>query len=379
MTTVNKDTFRICSLFVGCGGLDLGMIGGFEFLGVSYPRTGLKVVWAADNDPDAIATLKANAKYFDNSVVRNIYSGDLCLFPDYESIPQFEILTAGFPCQPFSNAGNRRGVNDELGRGTLFEVCEELIRALPDSRKPLAYLFENVKGILSSRMLDGKAVPQEISERMDRLGYNCSGPFLAKAEKYGVPQRRHRVLIMGLRKDLCRHFDYFSLNRYVQGESLEKLTLHTALSGIAGLPHSGDVWDLSPQSKYMASMIKRSWKDVPYEKLPERFKRIRDNMERYRAPNFYRRFSWEEINGTITASAQPENCGILHPSEDRRFSVREIARIQSFPDDFVFEARTVQGKYKLIGNAVPPILGYVIGCALRDTIPEAFRGDVSDG
>lgn len=77
-----------------------------------------------------------------------------------------------------------------------------------------------------------------------------------------------------------------------------------------------------------------SWKDVPYEHLAPRFKRIRDDMKKYRSPNFYRRFSRDEINGTMTASAQPENCGIIHPIENRRYTIREAARIQSFPDDF---------------------------------------------
>ena len=365
---VKSETLRMCSLFVGCGGLDLGMIGGFEFLGVKYPKTGLQLAWAADNDQDAIRTFRANSKYFSGNILKNFYDKDLRDFSDFESLPPFEILTAGFPCQPFSNAGKRGGVNDKYGRGNLFEVCELLIRSLPEERRPLAYLFENVKGILSSRMPDGKTVPQEISKRMNSLGYNCAGSFLARAEEYGVPQQRHRVFIVGLRKDLGRTFDYWDLKEYVKPEALLRLKLKDVITDIDGLPNSSEVWELSPQAKYMASMIQRSWKDVPYDRLPDRFKRIRDNMKRYRAPNFYRRFSWDEINGTITASAQPENCGILHPTENRRFSVREVARIQSFPDDFAFETRSIQGKYKVIGNAVPPILGYVLGCALRDTI-----------
>jgi len=116
----------------------------------------------------------------------------------------------------------------------------------------------------------------------------------------------------------------------------------------------------------MVPMIRRSWKDIPYELLPARFQRIRDQMERYRSPNFYRRFGLDEINGTITASAQPENCGIIHPLEHRRFSVREIARIQSFPDDYIFEGRSVSEKYKVIGNAVPPVLAHVLAKTLYD-------------
>lgn len=88
-------------------------------------------------------------------------------------------------------------------------------------------------------------------------------------------------------------------------------------------------------------------------------------MKKYRAPNFYRRFARNEINGTITAAATPENCGIIHPLEDRRYSVREIARIQSFPDDFVFVSDSLAAKYKMIGNAVPPLLGKAIGDSIK--------------
>ena len=95
-----------------------------------------------------------------------------------------------------------------------------------------------------------------------------------------------------------------------------------------------------------------SWKSIPYEKLSPRFQRIRDNMKRYHAPNFYRRFSRDEINGTITASAQPENCGITHPTQNRRYTIREIARIQTFPDDFVF-CGSKESVRKQIGMAVP--------------------------
>ena len=99
-------------------------------------------------------------------------------------------------------------------------------------------------------------------------------------------------------------------------------------------------------------------------------------MKRYHAPNMYRRFARTEIAGTITASAQPENCGIIHPVENRRLNVREIARIQTCPDDFVFfteDKKSVKGMYKVIGNAVPPKLAETIGRAIMLQIGEKFR------
>ena len=94
-------------------------------------------------------------------------------------------------------------------------------------------------------------------------------------------------------------------------------------------------------------------------------------MKRYHAPNMYRRFARTEIAGTITAAAQPENCGIIHPTENRRYNVREIARIQTFPDDFVFfteNPKSVTGMYKVIGNAVPPVLAKRIGSAIIEQL-----------
>ena len=121
-----------------------------------------------------------------------------------------------------------------------------------------------------------------------------------------------------------------------------------------------------------------SWKSIPYEKLPPRFKRIRDDMKRYHAPNFYRRFSRDEISGTITASAQPENCGIVHPLENRRYTIREIARIQTFPDDFIFFDDTkkhITAMYKVIGNAVPVKLANVMAKAIMKQVFEENKDE----
>ena len=114
-----------------------------------------------------------------------------------------------------------------------------------------------------------------------------------------------------------------------------------------------------------------SWKDVPYEELAPRFRRIRDNMQRYHSPNFYRRFSRDEINGTITASAQPENCGIIHPIHNRRYTIREVARIQTFPDNFIFiddTLKNITAMYKVIGNAVPAKLANAVATAIMEQV-----------
>ena len=104
---------------------------------------------------------------------------------------------------------------------------------------------------------------------------------------------------------------------------------------------------------------------MSYDDMTPRFQKIWDDPVKYHAPNFYRRFALGEINGTITASAQPENCGITHPFLNRRFTIREIARIQSFPDGFDFPYKSISDAYKVIGNAVPPVFGWVLAKAIE--------------
>jgi DNA (cytosine-5)-methyltransferase 1 len=119
---------------------------------------------------------------------------------------------------------------------------------------------------------------------------------------------------------------------------------------------------LNPQALEILKKIPEggSWKDIPYDELPERLKKVSDNIKRYHWPKFYRRFHRDEISGTITAAFKPENAGVWHPTKDRIFSVREIARIQTFPDWFSFEGKNIKSKYQQIGNAVPPRLAYEI-------------------
>lgn len=388
---------KTVSLFSGCGGLDLGVQGGFDFMGRNYPKNDYQLVFANDFDNDALNTYKANNKYFNEN---HLVAGDIRSV-ETNSIPEFDVLFAGFPCQPFSNAGNRKGVEDDNGRGTLWEECERIFQhAINDFKeKPKAFVFENVRGIMSSKMPNGKTVPNEIKDRMEQLGYNVSMK-LVKSSDYGVPQNRYRYLIVGIRSDLG-FFDFSTMDQIVKDFSLPnvendpyELSLGYVL---ATMPNDAkqvnEFWKYSPQGQKMVDMIGvcadgaetfdkfvsktplnkisdtittgKSWKNINPADLPERFKKIHDDPKKYHAPNFYRRFALGEIAGTITASAQPENCGITHPFENRRMSLREVARIQSFPDDFTFPYKSINGAYKVIGNAVPPVLGWVVARALQ--------------
>lgn len=390
--------YKVASLFSGCGGLDLGFLGDFHFMNNHFTSNQFEIVFANDFDNDAINTYQANSQYFSN---HQITKGDIRDISS-EQIPEFDILLAGFPCQPFSNAGNRKGVNDDNGRGTLWQECERIMDYAIENfkEKPKAFIFENVRGIMSSKMDNGRTVPEEIRIRMESLGYKVSMQLI-KASDYGVPQNRYRYIIIGVRNDL-EAFNFNELNQVVLDNHLPSvdinpypLLLGSVLCNIPdNAPQRNDYWKYSPQGQRMIDLIGaceqgesalsffekgiplekmpenisvgRSWKNINPDDLPPRFRKIYDDPKKYHAPNFYRRFALGEIAGTITASAQPENCGITHPFENRRMSLREIARIQSFPDDFMFPHKTIAGAYKVIGNAVPPVLGWVLARALQN-------------
>ena len=338
---------RLVSLFSGCGGMDKG-----------FENAGFNRVWANDFDTDAQAVFKLNFGDIDGR--------DITTVP-VEDIPDCDIITAGFPCQPFSNAGNRRGVYDE--RGELYLECLRII----ESKNPKAVLFENVKGLLSSKHQSGKKLIEVIKEDLENIGYNVNYKVV-NASDYGVPQNRERMILVALRNDLGKEFQFPSVQK-----DKSRLTLRNILTIPDDVPNQ-KYWPYSPQAQQMIEQIPQggSWKNIPYENLSPRFKRIRDDMKRYHAPNFYRRFSLDEINGTITASAQPENCGITHPTENRRYTIREIARIQTFPDDFLFideTTRDIVAMYKVIGNAVPVRLAEVIAKAIMQ---QAFTKEEND-
>jgi DNA (cytosine-5)-methyltransferase 1 len=333
---------RLVSLFSGCGGMDKG-----------FENAGFNRVWANDFDSDAQAVFRLN--------LGDIDGRDITKVP-VEDIPECDIITAGFPCQPFSNAGNRRGVYDE--RGELYLECLRII----ESKEPKAVLFENVKGLLSSKHQSGKKLIEVIKGDLENLGYIVNYKVV-NASDYGVPQNRERLILVGIRKDIGREFEFPPVQ-----EDKSKLTLRHVLNVAPEVPNQ-TYWPYSPQAQNMIEQIPQggSWKSIPYENLSPRFKRIRDDMKRYHAPNFYRRFSLDEINGTITASAQPENCGITHPIENRRYTIREIARIQTFPDDFKFiddTNKNIVAMYKVIGNAVPCHLAKVIASAIMEQVFE---------
>lgn len=329
---------RVISLFSGCGGLDLG-----------FHNAGYNIVYANDVDSAVKETYEENIGEIDIRDARDINISDL---------PDADIILAGIPCQPFSNAGNRGSTKDS--RGGLFEDVMNIV----EHKMPAVVIFENVRGFLSSKDCNGVLMPLRIKSELDKRGYDIYYKLL-NALDYEVPQNRYRVIIIGIRKDIGCSFKF--PDPIPHGNNL---TVGSVIKKPVPKDDKFEVWDLSPQSIQIAEHIPAggSWKNVPYEHLPLRLKKIRDDMKKYHSPNFYRRFNLDEVMGTITAAATPENSGIIHPIELRRYSVREIARFQTFPDSFKFIGSSVAKKYKMIGNAVPVNLAFHIALSVKEQI-----------
>lgn len=340
----NERVFSAISLFSGAGGLCRG-----------FKDAGFKILWANEIDLASADTYRSNNP---NTVLRagDIRKVTVKNIRDDIKGAHIDVVIGGPPCQGFSNAGKRK--SDDPRNEMLFEFVR-IVKGI----RPAFFLMENVKGLLSMKMNNGVKFMDSIREKFKDLGYETD-VFNVRAEEYGIPQKRHRIFLIG-------HLEGFE---FIPPKTAEKgyITIEEALRGLSDNAPNNTPGILSPQTEYMIRMIPEggSWKNVPYEKLPDRLKRIRDNMVRYRSPNFYRRFSMKEVMGTVTASATPENSGIIHPKENRKFTPRECARFQTFPDDYVFKGG-VRQQYMQIGNAVPPKLGKLFA----ERIIASFNGN----
>lgn len=215
------DTPKLVSLFSGCGGLDLG-----------FEQAGFHRIWANDFDKDAQAVFRLNLGEIDGRDIRDVPA---------DEIPECDIVLAGFPCQPFSNAGNRKGVHDS--RGMLYKECLRIIEA----KRPKVFLFENVKGLLSSKYVDGRFLVDVIAGDLGEMGYQVTYELL-NASDYGVPQNRQRLIMVGVLKNLGVTFTF------PEKEARENLTLRNVLTIPAEVPNQVD-WPLSPQALNMIAHI----------------------------------------------------------------------------------------------------------------------------
>lgn len=214
------------SLFSGAGGLDLGLI-----------NSGFNIVFANDILKPAIENYRANIGEITEEDITKINANDM---------PNADVVVAGFPCQPFSSAGNRLGTKDD--RGNLYLEVLKVINA----KKPKVVIMENVRGLLSMKNKDGSKLMDSIVTLLENTepGYKVKYKLL-KASNYGVPQNRFRVIIIGIRSDINIDYEFPEPIDY----DPEKLTVGYVLKGVEGLPNQNEVWELSPQSKKLVPFI----------------------------------------------------------------------------------------------------------------------------
>ncbi len=324
------EKLKVASLFCGCGGTDVGLLGDFDFLGRHYEANGMEIVYANDIDDNACNIFKENFGITpDNRDIREVKS---------EEIPEFDILTGGFPCQSFSIIAQnpkRLGVKDERGK-LFFEMCRIL-----RERQPKCFIAENVKGILTANK---KSAFPLIMKEFEESGYDVQYRILNSAN-YGVPQKRERVIIVGFRKDLNVNFSFPDVE--IEDEN-----------------------NFAPLKKVIEKKV-----DEKYffsERAVAGMMKKRESMNKGRA---------QDINkpcNTVGAHLAKVSLNSTDPvlMEDkryRRFTPREVARIQSFPDDFELVGSEA-AQYRALGNAIPPVMFWYVAKAVSGKLQENING-----
>lgn len=334
-----RKTFNVIEFFAGAGGLALGL-----------EKAGFNTVLLNEFDKNAVATLRKNRpnwNVIEEDISKVVENGVSNYIPKESEI---DLISGGYPCQAFSVAGKRLGLDD--ARGTLFYPFAKAIEEL----RPKMFLAENVKGLTSHDK--GKTL-KIMLDVYEELGYSVFYKVL-NALNYGVAQKRERIVIVGIRKDLK---EKYNLNYRFPKEFSYQYALRDVLKDVppsecpAYSEAKRKVLELVPPGGY--------WRDLPD-----------DIAKEYMGKSYYsgggktgmaRRLSWDEPGLTVICSPAQKQTERCHPDEVRPFSVRENARIQSFPDDWEFVG-SVTDKYKQIGNAVPVNFAKAIGLSIIDTL-----------
>lgn len=335
LSVTPSSNYKAIELFAGGGGL-----------AIALEKSGFKSVLLNDIDRDSCKTLRANRPHW------NVVEGDVSSinFSDYRG--EVDLLSGGFPCQAFSYAGNKLGFEDT--RGTLFFQFARAVKEV----KPKIFLGENVRGLISH---DRGRTLESMKSILSDLGYIIIEPKVLKAILYKVPQKRERLFLVGIRKDLVSYTDFKWPDPYN-----EIMTMQDALK--PGRLYGSDV-PISKGSSYPERKKKilekvpqgGYWRDLPDE-LQKEYMRGSYGLPGGKT-GMARRLSWDEPSLTLTcapAQKQTERC---HPEETRPLTIREYARVQTFPDDWEF-CGSISSMYKQIGNAVPVNLGFAMARSL---------------
>lgn len=310
---------KILSLFSGCGGLDLG-----------FHLEGYRTVWANDFSEWAVQSFR---QYF-GDVVNCADISDID--PHSNTIPECDIVLGGFPCQDFSVIWKRPGLDGQ--RGNLYKHFLNFVKV----KKPKAFVAENVKGILSAN--NERAIQTIISDfESIEPGYLIKIQAYNFAE-YGVPQMRERVLIVGVRIDTGFEFFHPPPTHGPYGK-LPFVTAGDALRGVEHARYNNELINITPKTIAMLKMIPEggNFKDVPADH-PLYVKGMISHV--------YRRLDRNAPAKTLIAAGGGGTWG-YHFEYPRPLTNRERARIQTFPDDFIFFGTTAEVR-RQIGNAVPP-------------------------
>ncbi|MBQ7100109.1 MAG: DNA cytosine methyltransferase [Clostridia bacterium] len=336
---------RSISFFSGAMGLDLGLI-----------QAGIEIEIGQDFDNACVHTMQANGHRCISGDIRNINAQDVLQQINMKSGEAF-LVCGGPPCQPFSTAGKRLGINDP--RGSLFK---EFVRMI-DEIRPRFFIMENVKGLMSTALKDDKGnstgtrVLDVVLEEFGKLNYKTVFGVL-DAVNYGVPQFRERFVMIGSRDNESIFLPAPTHFRIHQNPSYRWLTLGDAIKDLEN--SNSECTAFSESRLEFLRMVPEggNWKDIP----PELLKRAMGGayLSGGGKVGFYRRLSYAQPSPTVVTSPVQKATMMCHPIKDRPLSVAEYARIQQFPDTWKFVGTTTE-KYKQIGNAVPVGLAKAIG------------------
>lgn len=332
--------FTTIELFAGAGGLALGIEqAGFETLGL------------VEIDKDAADTLKQNRPNWRvlNEDIAKISCLDL---PEFFGLQkgELDLLSGGAPCQSFSYAGKRLGLED--ARGTLFYHYAKFLEQL----QPKMFLFENVRGLLSH---DHGRTYQTITDIFKSTGYTIDNRVL-NAWNFGVAQKRERLITIGIRNDLLGKIHFHFPEPHAYKPVLRDILLDCPES--IGAPYSDykrKIFEMVPPGGY--------WRDIP-EAVAKPYMKSCWYMGGGRT-GILRRLSLDEPSLTVLTSPSQKQTDRCHPLEPRPFTIRENARCQSFPDDWEF-CGGIGAQYKQVGNAVPVNLAYDIGIKIKEALEE---------
>ncbi len=323
---------RVISLFSGCGGMDLGFKGDFSIFGKHFEKNPYEILFSNDIIQRACDTYKHNFNHESCCCdIREL---------DYSLLPEADIVIGGFPCQDFSLAGKRKGLSADRGR--LYLEMKKVIQYC----NPMAFVAENVDGIRRNKSGDDTSALDVIIDDFRTLGYKVVYKALNAAD-YGVPQNRIRVIIVGIRNDLQKTMCYPTITH---GEYTER-------SWMTSKEAIDDLWDKLDNT----NIKNHTSKDYSKAKFyPGKTMQGNCQIKAGKPSPTIRSEHHGNIEGHYRTNL-PDN-----PSDVngwRRLSVRECARLQSFPDTFEFPVSSSDA-YKQIGNAVPPILAWHIARAL---------------